>query len=157
MSIGIGTKLATVTMSVTALSSLGLGAPAFADYGPASQHQVEISANLPSNLFGPGTGGGIWLWIQLSGSPAGGTGDYQGADCLHHTPLGPTGAVPDSGSTSWSSDGATITITGVTVGGTVPVTITVPATDGHYTTDVASVFPGLVPTGTGTAHVEVAP
>lgn len=128
---------------------------AFADYGPGAQHQVEISASLPANFFGPGTGGGIWLWIELSGLPTGGTGDYQGADCLHHTPIGPTGAGADSGTVAWSDTSGTITITGVTIGGTTPVTITVPDA-GHENLPISQVFSGLGPVP-GSAMVEVAP
>jgi hypothetical protein len=128
-------------------------------YGNNAVHQVEISANLAPNVFGPGTGGGIWLWIELD---SGGTGDYTGSDCLHRTPISPqTGAVADRGDvTSWTSDGTTITITGVVIGGDTPVTITVPES-GHETVSLGDVFQGLTPPGVpappGTAHVQVAP
>jgi hypothetical protein len=117
---------------------------------------VEISASLTTNFFGHGTGGGIWLWIELSGTASGGTGDYTGSDCLHHTPLGGTGAVPDRGDVTWSSDGTTITIYGVTIGGGIPVTITVPQA-GHETTTLGSVFSAPVGSLPGTAQVQVAP
>jgi beta-glucanase (GH16 family) len=136
-----------------------MAASASADYGKAAVHQVEISASIQPNLFGPGTGGGIWLWIELSGSSAtsGGTGDYTGSDCLHHTPIGPTGAVPDSGDVTWTSDGSTITIYGVVIGGGTPVTITVPLS-GHerISGDISTLFSGL-PHVPGSAQVQVAP
>lgn len=73
-------------------------------------HQVEISASITPNLFGPGTGGGIWLWIELDGSRSGGSGDYTGSDCLHHTPIAPsTGAVADRGDVQWTSNGSILT------------------------------------------------
>jgi hypothetical protein len=126
-------------------------------YGKDAVHQVEISASIQPNLFGPGTGGGIWLWIELDN---GGTGDYTGSDCLHRTPIGPTGAVGDRGDVQWSSDGATITITGVVIAGQIPVTITVPES-GHESVAIGDVFQGLVPPGQltppGTAQVQVAP
>jgi hypothetical protein len=40
-------------------------------YGNGAVHQVEISARITPNLFGPGTGAGIWLWIELDGSQSG--------------------------------------------------------------------------------------
>ncbi len=155
----VGRRIAAMAAATAVTGGLvGAGATAaFADYGPSAVHQVEISANLPPNVFGPGTGGGIWLWIELDSTS---TGTYQGADCLHHAPAinpsSPTSAVHDSGDVAWSSNGSTITITGVVIGGTVPVTIVVPES-GHETTSVGVVFPGLVPPGVGTAQVEVAP
>jgi hypothetical protein len=105
-----------------------------------------------------GTGGGIWLWIELDGSQSGGTGDYTGSDCLHHTPISPqTGAVADSGDVSWTSDGTTITITGVVIGGDTAVTITVPESGHLSTNDLSSVFSAPVGEVPGTAQVQVAP
>ena len=134
---------------------------ASADYGKGAVHQVVISSNLLPNLFGPGTGGGIWLWIELNGtSPtSGGTGDYTGSDCLHHTPIGPTGAHPDSGDVTWTSNGSTITIYGVVIGGdNTPVTITVPLS-GHESLrgDVSSLFSAPVGLLPANAQVQVAP
>jgi hypothetical protein len=145
--------------AIAATASGAVGASVAQAYGNDAVHQVEISANLDPNVFGAGTGGGIWLWIELD---SGGTGDYTGSDCLHHTPISPqTGAVADRGDvTSWTSDGTTITITGVVIGGETPVTITVPES-GHETVSLGDVFQGLAPPGVpappGTAHVQVAP
>ncbi len=130
-------------------------------YGNDAVHQVEISASLTPNPFGPGTGGGIWLWIELDGTQSGGDGDYTGSDCLHRTPIEPsTGAVADHGDVTWTSDGSTITITGVVIGGNTPVTITVPES-GHESVSLGDVFQGLTPPGVpappGTAQVQVAP
>lgn len=152
---------AVATLATTAAIAGGVGlastGTALADYGQGALHQVEISANLAPNAFSPGTGGGIWLWLELDGSPSGGTGSYRGSDCLHRTPfIGPTGAVADSGGVMWTSDGSTITITGVVIGGDLPVTITVPQS-GHETTSLAAVFSTPVSLLPGTANVEVAP
>src|SRR6266516_427480 len=145
-----------VASAVAAVGMWGAGT-AFA-YGNDAVHQVEISASVQPNLFGPGTGGGIWLWIELDGSQSGGDGDYTGSDCLHRTPISPvTGAVADRGDVQWTSDGTTITITGVVIGGDTPVTITVPES-GHLTTDnLSSVFSAPVGEVPGTAQVQVAP
>jgi hypothetical protein len=137
---------------------------ASADYGQGAVHQVVISSSITPNAFGPGTGGGIWLWIELDGSSptSGGTGEYTGSDCLHHIPfLGPTGAHPDSGDdVTWSSDGTTITIIGVVIGGDhTPVTITVPES-GHESLsgpNLLSLFSAPVGGLPGSAQVEVAP
>lgn len=145
-----------VTSAVAAVGMWGAGT-AFA-YGNDAVHQVEISASIQPNLFGPGTGGGIWLWIELDGSQSGGNGDYTGSDCLHHTPISPvTGAVADSGDVQWTSDGTTITITGVVIGGDTPVTITVPESGHLSTNDLSSVFSAPVGEVPGTARVQVAP
>jgi hypothetical protein len=148
-------RTAGVATAAAIAAALGFAAPAVA-YGSGSQHQIEISANLPSNVFGPGTGGGIWLWIQLGSA---GSGTYQGADCLHHaaliTPTHTTGAGHDSGTVTSTVVGTTVVITGVAIG-TTPVTITVPNADGHYRLAVDSVFSGLG-TPPGMANVQVAP
>lgn len=144
------------------LSSTGM---AFADYGNGAQYQVEISAN----CNGPGScipsvvkGFGIWFWAELN---AGGTGDYQAADCGHvgpgNTP-GQTGAFHDSGDVTWwySNGGSTITIAGAAIfGNTVPMTITVPAKLGHSVEPIAQVFdiPALGGALPGTAQVQIAP
>jgi hypothetical protein len=142
---------------IAASVSGAVGASVAQAYGSGAVHQVEISANAQPNLFGPGTGGGIWLWIELDGSQSGGTGDYTGSDCLHRTPIGPTGAVADSGDVQWTSNGTTITITGVVIGGDTAVTITVPES-GHLSTDnLSSVFSAPVGGIPGTAQVQVAP
>jgi hypothetical protein len=136
-----------------------LGTGKASAYGSGAVHQVEISATISPNLFGSGTGGGIWLWIELDGTSAtsGGTGDYTGSDCLHHTPIAPfTGAVSDSGEVTWTSDGTTITILGVVIGGDTPVTITVPLA-GHENTNLAAVFAPPVGGLPGSAEVTVAP
>jgi hypothetical protein len=155
---GVGKRVAAAASAVVTAGGLvvaGSGTAA-ADYGQGAVHQVEISASITPNLFGSGTGGGIWLWIELSGSSSGGTGDYTGSDCLHRTPIGPTGAAPDSGDVTWTSNGSTITITGVVIGGDTPVTITVPEA-GHESTTLSAVFSAPVGTLPGRVQVQVAP
>jgi hypothetical protein len=133
------------------------GGPASA-YGGDAVHQVAISANIAPNLFGPGSGGGIWLWIELDGTQSGGVGDYTGSDCLHNTPISPVnGAVADRGDVEWSLTGSTITITGVVIGGDTPITITVPESGHLSTNDLSSVFSAPVGGVPGTAQVQVAP
>jgi hypothetical protein len=147
---------ASLACAVGALCAWGTG-PASA-YGRDAVHQVEISATIAPNLFGPGTGGGIWLWIELDGTQSGGDGDYTGSDCLHHTPISPvTGAVADRGDVTWTLNGSTITITGVVIGGDTPVTITVPESGHVSTTDTSSVFSAPVGGIPGTVQVQVAP
>jgi hypothetical protein len=134
--------LVVALVAAAALAAGVLGAGKASAYGKDAVHQVTISSSIAPNFFGPGTGGGIWLWIELDGTSAtsGGTGDYTGADCLHRTPIAPvTGSSPDSGEVTWTVSGSTITITGVVLGGDTPVTITVPLS-GHESTDNASVF-----------------
>jgi hypothetical protein len=146
---------ALVAVAALAVGLLGTGTASA--YGKDAVHQVTISSSITPNLFGPGTGGGIWLWIELDGTSAtsGGTGDYTGSDCIHHTPLGPTRAHPDSGEVTWSVSGTTITIVGVTIGGdNQPVTITVPLS-GHERADNASVFSPPVGFLPGRAEVQV--
>jgi hypothetical protein len=76
-------------------------------------------------------GNGAWLWIELN---PGGTGDV-----------------------TWSDPAGTLTITGITViQHTVPLTITVPDSYGHYFAPSATVMaPNLI--AGGTAHIQVAP
>lgn len=149
-----------VALAVAAVLAAGvLGTGKASAYGKDAVHQVTISSSITPNFFGPGTGGGIWLWIELDGTSAtsGGTGDYTGADCIHRTPIGPTGAHADSGEVTWTSNGTTITITGVVIGDdNTPVTITVPLA-GHERTDNASVFSLPVGGLPGRAEVTVAP
>jgi hypothetical protein len=150
--------LATAALAA-ALAAASVGAGAASAYGRSAVHQVEISASIAPNLFGHGTGGGIWLWIELDGTSAtsGGTGDYTGSDCLHHTPIASfTGAVSDRGDVTWTSDGTSITISGVVIGGDTPLTITVPLA-GHVNTNLASVFSPPVGGLPGRAEVTVAP
>ena len=52
--------------------------------------------------------------------------------------------MPDRGDVTWTSDGSTITITGVVIGGNTPVTITVPD-QGHEPVSLGDVFQGLTP------------
>jgi hypothetical protein len=147
-----------VAMVVAAALAAGVfGTGKASAYGNDAVHQVTISSSITPNFFGPGTGGGIWLWIELDGTSAtsGGTGDYTGSDCIHHTPLGPTGAHPDRGEVTWRVSGTTITIEGVTIGGdNQPVTITVPLS-GHERTENASVFSPPVGFLPGRAEVHV--
>jgi hypothetical protein len=152
--------LSVTLVAAAALAAVVLGTGKASAYGNNAVHQVAISSSITPNLFGPGTGGGIWLWIELDGTSAtsGGTGDYTGSDCLHHISfIGPTGAHPDSGDVTWTSDGTTITIRGVLIGGDhQPVVITVPLA-GHEKIDNASVFSLPVGGLPGSAEVTVAP
>lgn len=146
------------------------------DYGKQQQYQIEISlnctnahncteANLP-----PGSGMGIWLWLELNDD---GTGDYTGSDCGHFH-YGPgevdAGAIADLGDVEhWYDDTENhrLVIEGVELfGGALgPMTITVPDTLGHYKLDGFEVFPTLGyligapdPTHLGdTTQVQVAP
>ena len=159
-------RYATVLMLAVALAGgilIRTAGTAHADYGPGAVYQIEIS----DNCVGPGScipgvvkGFGIWFWAALYPD---GTGDYQAADCGHigpgNTP-GDTGAFHESGDVNWwySNGGATITIVGAGIfGGTVPMTIVIPARYGHYmmaTSDAITVagFPPLP----GTAQIQVA-
>ena len=149
-----------VTAAVCAALTLGgvaAAAPALADYGPGDIYQVEIS----SNLGGP-QGGGAWLWLALApneGTTSSGTGDYAGSDCGHGF-----GAIADMGEVTWTKAGGTLTIQGVTLNGFggLPVTIIVHSANGHYSTDIVSVFPTLgaalgLPPGAGFSQGQVAP
>jgi hypothetical protein len=156
----VGRTVAAGAISLT--SALGgmaaWGTGSASAYGSDAVHQVEISASIAPNLFGPGTGGGIWLWIELDGTQSGGNGDYTGSDCLHHTPISPTtGAVADRGDVTWTLNGSTITIRGVVIGGDTPVTITVPESGHLSTNDLSSVFSAPVGGVPGTVQVQVAP
>jgi hypothetical protein len=148
------------TGALAAALVAAIAGPASADYGPGALYQVEITAN-ESGL----SGGGIWLWIELSpsgGSTTSGTGDYAGSDCGHGH-----GGASDRGDVTWSSSDGTLTISGVVLNGfgpeigPVPVTITVPSAYGHYaypTDAFTSIFSGLPPFITGgRAQVQVAP
>jgi hypothetical protein len=148
--------LLVMLVAAAALAAGVLGTGKASAYGNDAQHQVTISSSITPNFFGPGTGGGIWLWIELDGTSAtsGGTGDYTGADCLHRTPLGPTGSSPDSGEVQWTVSGSTIIITGVVLGGDLHITITVPLS-GHERTDNASVFSPPISLVPGRAEVTV--
>jgi hypothetical protein len=126
--------------------------------GNGAVYQVEISANSVGKFTSdPSLGGGVWLWIELDKD---GTGDYTGSDCGRDA--GFAGAVADMGDVTWSTDGTTLTIEGVGLfGGLLPVTITVPATYGHYkTTTPSDVFQVDVPGfefPAGFAEIQVAP
>ena len=99
-------------------------------------------------------GNGAWLWIELN---ANGTGDYTGAICIYAGSGGLNGAESDTGDVTWSDTAGTLTITGITViHHTVPLTITVPDSHGHYTEPSASVMAPNLITG-GTAQIQVAP
>jgi hypothetical protein len=152
--------------AIVGLLLVSSGGTARADYGSGEQYQIEISANCdgPSSCIPTFVNGfGIWFWAELN---AGGTGDYEAADCVHAGSgnVGPTGAFHDSGDVTWwySDGGSTITIAGATVLGSekVPITITVPAEVGHYTQPFSQVIDatalGLGPLP-GWAQVQVAP
>jgi hypothetical protein len=89
--------------------------PALADYGNTAVYQIEISAN----STGP-SGGGAWLWIELSSAH---TGTYAGSDCGHGF-----GAVADTGDVTWSSASGVLTVSDVVFNGLAgfPVGIRVP-------------------------------
>jgi hypothetical protein len=126
--------------------------PALADYGNGAQFQIEISAN---NVGGV-PGDGVWLWVALN---SGGSGDYQGTDCIHTGSAGLNGAAHESGDVRWTDAGGQLTITGVKlVGGVFPVTVVVKDRIGHYVGPSDSFIRGfaLGPIG-GTAQVQVAP
>ncbi len=100
---------------------------AFADYGPSSTYQVEISANTnhPSE-------GSFWMWTELTPAAPGasyGTGDYQETDCIHQGANGVNAAAHDSGTLSWSIANGVLTLTGVNIiGGAETATISLPTT-----------------------------
>jgi hypothetical protein len=136
---------------VAVVGFVGVGT-ASADYGNTAIRQVEISANITGNQ-----GGGAWLWIELSGSTSGGTGTYTGSDCGRGAAQH---AVADSGDNlTWTSDGTTITISGVVLNGFggLPVTVTVPWKTGHYPGTIQDVFPTLALLPPGFSQTTVAP
>lgn len=146
---------ASAMVGLLLMSSTGT---ALADYGRGAVYQIEISGNcVGATTCIPGVvkGYGIWFWAELD---ADGTGDYQAADCGHG--YGDNSAFHDSGDVTWTSDGTTLTITGVAIfGNAVPITITVPAPYGHYKQTFAQVFdvPALGGALPGWAQVQVAP
>ena len=91
----------------------GGAATARADYGPGTQFQVTISANMLD-------GGNFWFWAALG---PGQESDYQNTDCIHTTAGGNppksggvTGAAHTAGSlTSWSDSGGVIEMDGVSI------------------------------------------
>ena len=126
--------------------------PALADYCTGAQYQIEISANNAGGV----PGDGVWLWIALN---SGGTGDYQGTDCIHTGPAGLNGAAHEQGDVQWTDAGGQLTITGIKlVGGVFPVTVVVSDHIGHYVGASDGFIQGfaLGPIG-GTAQVQVAP
>ncbi len=139
--------------------TLAAAVPASAEYGKSAVYQIELSANLvgkDSRLLG-GEGGGVWLWIELSGDH---TGDYAGADCGHGS--GGSGAAGNKGEVTWWDSNGMITINGVVLNGLggYPTTITVPDTYGHYSGSIGSFltlpFPPAV-TSLGFSQLQVAP
>ena len=146
-----------VTAGMASGLILGSAPSAFADYGHGAQYQIEISDNCNGlQSCQVAQGDGVWLWVELN---ADGTGNYQGADCVHglQTASGTTsGAFHDSGAVTWKESGGVITITGATIiGGSVQLTITVPSAYGHYVKTPADVFPTFPIVGK--AQVQVAP
>jgi len=134
-----------VLLAVAAVAAFAVAGNASADYGNTAVRQIEISANVPGKL-----GGGAWLWIELSSD---GTGTYAGADC------GRGGAASDKGDVTWTSDGTTISISGVIFNGFngLPVPVTVPWQTGHYAGTIQSDFPSLVFLPPGFSQTTVAP
>jgi hypothetical protein len=111
---GIGR--AALVMLVAGVVAVGLFAgtasTARADYGPGTQHQVEISAN---NV----QGGNFWFWAALG---PGQESDYQNTDCIHlvagGNPGAPVGAAHSSGELDgWSDTGGVIEMDGVSIVG----------------------------------------
>jgi hypothetical protein len=141
--------MAVTAGAVAAAGMLLAAGPAAADYGRAAQYQVELSANVSGR-----TGGGVWLWLELSGD---GTVDYQGSDCGH----GGSGAAHDGGETTWSASGSEFVIPGVILNGLggFPATVTVPASPGHYTGTVGSfiTLPPFIPPAAGNSQLQIAP
>lgn len=154
-------------IGAVAATGLGVGmviaaAPtmALADYGPTAVYQIELSANLngqSAKILG-GSGGGVWLWIELNSNH---TGDYKGADCGHNG--GGAGAASDTGNVTWQDSGGMLTINGVILNGLggFPSTVTVPDTFGHYTGTVGTFltlpFPPFITSSLGTSQAQVAP
>ncbi len=137
----------TVLLAVAAVAAFAMAGTASADYGNTAVRQIEISANVPGNQ-----GGGAWLWIELSSN---GTGTYAGADCGRGAP----GASSDKGDVTWTSNGTTISISGVVFNGFggLPVPVTVPWKTGHYAGTIQSDFPSLVFLPPGFSQTTVAP
>jgi hypothetical protein len=139
----------TIAAALAGPAALAVAPNALADYGTGAQYQIEISDNAPGGV----PGNGAWLWIEL----ANGTGDYAGAICIHTGSAGLDGAESDTGDVTWSDTGGTLTITGISlIHHTVPVTLTVPDTYGHYTEPSSTVMTPNLIVG-GTAEVQVAP
>lgn len=152
---GISRKAAaSATAAMLAAGLLATAAPARADYGNTAWRQVALSANINGR-----NGGGVWLWMELSGGATGGSVDYQGADCGH----GGAGAVHDSGSAWWHlvNSGSEIEIDGVILNGLggFPATVTVPTAIGHYTGTIGTfiTLPSFIPAFLGTSQLQVAP
>lgn len=134
------------------------GGTAFADYGPSSAYQVEISANTNH----PSTGS-FWMWTELTpaaSSASYGTGDYQETDCIHQGAGGANAAAHDSGTLNWSIANGVLTLTNVEIiGGAETATMRLPTTSapggyGHtngMTVEVTAapspLPPGLPPVG----------
>lgn len=150
---------AVVTTSGALLAS---PAPAWADYGPGANYQVEISAN-GNNLsaFGgkaDGSGGGFWFWAALTPtSPSAGTADYQESDCVHNFAV-PNGDSHNAGTADYTISGGTITIDAVMTG-LGPLDVSVPSTYGHSTTASFGGYPaaGLLDAALTNLQVQVAP
>jgi len=141
--------LAVLAVCLTAL----VAAPgSLADYGNTAQYQIELSAN---NVGGV-PGDGLWLWIELNSD---GSGDYTGSVCIHTGSAGRNSAFPEAGDVRWTDDGTNLTITDLVVklrtGAQVPVTITVPDTNGHYNGPTGNFLaPNFIG---GTTQLQVAP
>jgi hypothetical protein len=100
-------------------------------YGPTHVYEIEASFNCDNPSVCGGGGGGMWGWIALNGTIAGGTGDYEVTDCFHTTGGGGSaGAVHMAGDATWQNLGAVLAIE--PEGG---MPFFVPSAPGHYSTE----------------------
>lgn len=141
----------TVLAATVACPTTLVAAPAFADYGPGAQFQVELSANDVGGV----PGHGLWLWLELNPDR---TADYSGSICVHNGSDGIDRATPVSGDTIWTDNGTALTMplqitlrTGVVL----HLDVTVPDTVGHYSGPTGDFLsPNVIG---GSAQVQVAP
>ena len=140
-------RLLVAAVTVPALFA-GSAATARAEYGPGTQHQVEISANDVH-------GGNFWFWAALG---PGQESDYQNTDCIHSSAggnprSGPNGAAHTSGElSSWSDSGGVLEMDGVSIVGGLAVADYFVSDAGHSNTftmivrsELAPLFPLNVP------------
>jgi hypothetical protein len=146
--------LALVALTATIACVAAVAAPSSrADYGSGAVYQIEFSANNVGVV--PGTGKGLWLWIELNSA---GGGDFAGAGCKHNGSGGADTATPQAGDvTSWTDDGTNLIIKlvlNLSAGPTL-ITFKVPDLLGHYSGLTGS-YMAPNPFG-GDAQVTVAP